>query len=183
MVSKFNRVSAVQRERLSRKDGQAQKDLVLETLMKFRLVINSAKRHYLWVEKQCGVSGAQMWLLWELSQAPGMRTSELASAMAIHQSTVSNLLDKLESEGYIRRDRSPEDRRTVTLFVTKSGAALVKRAPQPACGILPDALRRLDPVILRSLENHLEQLLDVMNSVDIKSLKRPLADAFLHKLR
>jgi DNA-binding MarR family transcriptional regulator len=183
MDRRLKRLPSDQRGARTQQNYQAQKALVLQTLMKFRLVINSAKRHYSWVEKHCGVSGAQMWLLSELSQSPGMRASDLASAMAIHQSTVSNLLDKLESEGYISRDRSAEDRRTVSLSVTKAGAALVKKAPQPACGILPDALRRLDLVTLQSLERHLEQLLGVMNSVDIRSLKKPLADAFSSKPR
>ena len=179
MANRLNTEDAKNRVQPRQRKDRVNKALVLETLMKFRLVINSAKRHYSWVEKQCGVSGAQMWLLWELSESPGMRASDLASAMAIHQSTVSNLLDRLESEGLIKRDRSSEDRRVVTLFLTQSGAALVKRAPQPACGILPDALRRLDPLVLQSLESHLEKLLGVMNSVDIKSLKKPLADTFL----
>ena len=112
-----------------------------------------------------------------------MRASDLASTMAIHQSTVSNLLDKLESDKLIRRDRSDGDRRVVSVFLTQSGTALVKRAPQPACGILPDALRRLAPIDLQALGGNLEQLLNVMNSVDIKSLKKPLADIFLGKPR
>ena len=163
MANRLNREAREKPERPRQKKGLANKALVLETLMKFRLVINSAKRHYSWVETQCGVSGAQMWLLWELSESPGMRASDVASAMAIHQSTVSNLLDKLESEGFIKRDRSSEDRRVVTLFLTQSGAALVKRAPQPACGILPYALLRLDPKVLQSLEKQLAPLLGVMN--------------------
>jgi DNA-binding MarR family transcriptional regulator len=183
MAHRLKNEGKVKRERPRQGKGLAEKALVLETLMKFRLVINSAKRHYAWVEKQCGVSGAQMWLLWELSESPGMRASDLASTMAIHQSTVSNLLDRLESDGFITRDRSSQDRRVVTLYLTRSGGALVKRAPKPACGILPDALRRLDPKDLQSLESHLAKLIGVMNSVDLTSLKKPLADTFEGKPR
>ena len=152
------------------------KQVVLDVLMKFRLVINTAKRHYSWIEKQCGVSGAHMWALSELQESPDMRASDLAAVMAIHQSTVSNLLDKLESEGYIQRNRPTDDRRTVTLSLTKSGKALVERAPHPARGILPDALHQLDPATLQSLDHLLTRLLGEMNSVDRKSMKKPLAD-------
>jgi len=181
-VNKNNKLSSKKHELPKRRqDALRRNQRVLDVLMQFRLVINSAKRHYAWIEKQCGVSGAQMWALWELNESPGMRASDLAAAMAIHQSTISNLLDKLESEGYIRRDRSADDRRIVTLSLTKSGAALVNRAPQPACGILPDALRRMDPKVLQALGGHLAQLLGEMNSLDRKSMKKPLADTFSHK--
>ena len=36
----------------------------LAVLMKFRLIVNSAKHHFKWVEKQCGINGAQLSVRW-----------------------------------------------------------------------------------------------------------------------
>jgi len=148
----------------------------VDVLMKFRLVINSNKRHFKWVEQQTGISGTLVWVLWELSQSPGIRVSELAETMAIHQSTASNLLDKLQEKGLIERDRSTDDQRVVRLYLTRSGESLIKRVPQPARGLLQEALFRLQPVSLHALNRLLDQLLQEMNPVDLKSSKKRYAE-------
>jgi DNA-binding MarR family transcriptional regulator len=151
--------------------------LALETLTKFRLVINSTKRHYKWIEQQTGVNGALVWALWELHQSPGLKVSEIADAMAIHQSTASNLLDKLQDKGLIKRDRSAEDQRVVRLFLTRAGKSLISRVPQPARGLLQEALIKLPPESLQSLNHLLEQLLREMNPAGIRTPRKPLAES------
>lgn len=148
----------------------------LEALVKFRLVINSTKRHFKWIESQTGISGALVWAMWELHHAPGLRVSDLAEAMVIHQSTASNLLDRLQEKGFIERDRSSDDQRVVRLFLTPSGEALIRRVPQPARGLLQEALFKLPAPSLLTLNRLLEQLLQEMNPANLKSLKKPLAD-------
>jgi len=139
--------------------------------MKFRLVINSNKRHFKWVEQQTGISGTLVWVLREVGVSPGLRVSELAETMAIHQSTASNLLDKLQERGLIERDRSTDDQRVVRVFLTRSGEALVRRVPQSTRGLMQEALLKLPSASLHSLNRLLEQLLQEMNPGDQKSPK------------
>ena len=134
-----------------------------EVLAKFRQVINSNKRHFRQVEKLTGVSGTLVWVLTILRQSPGLRVSELAEMMAIHQSTASNLLDKLQKKNLIERDRSSDDQRVVRLYLTRPGEALVKRVPQPAHGLLQEALQKLPYPSLQGLNRLLDQLLQEMN--------------------
>jgi len=60
--------------------------------------------------------------------------------MSIHQSTASNLLDRLESDGYIAKVKSTTDRRVVYLTAIDEGRELITKAPLPHRGIMPDAL-------------------------------------------
>lgn len=55
------------------------------------------------------------------------RPSELAEALAMSSSTASRLCDRLTRKGLVDRDRAPEsdDRRSVTVGLTASGARLV----------------------------------------------------------
>lgn len=135
----------------------------VEVLTKFRQVINFNKRHFRQLEQSTGVSGTLVWVLSILQQRPGLRVSELAEVMAIHQSTASNLLDKLQKKNLVQRDRSTDDQRVVRLYLTRSGEALVRRVPQPVHGLLQDALCRLPPPALQVLSRLLDQLLLVMN--------------------
>jgi len=156
--------------------GLSRKKLALSVLMKFRLIINSAKRHFKWVEKQCGISGAYLWALWEIHQSPGLRVSELSAAMAFHQSTVSNMVDKLAKDKLIQRERSDKDQRVVTLSLTNAGRNLLRRAPKPARGVLADTMHRLPEELLVILDQTLKHVLEEMRPADKKSMKEPLSN-------
>jgi len=156
------------------REAEIQAKQAHEALKRFRLVFKAVQQHSQWVETQCGVSSAQLWALWQLSETPGLRVSDLAKAMSIHQSTASNLLDKLEKSGLIRRDRSGPDQRVVQLHLTEQGKALLERAPKPARGILQNALFNLPAEELRSLNHNLETLLACMKIVDEQAAMEPL---------
>lgn len=153
--------------------GSRHRDTALRVLMQFRQAANSAKRHFRWIGDQCGVSGVHVWALWELSQAPGASVSDVARALAIHQSTASNLLDRLTRAGLLRRERGRADQRVSRLFVTPAGAALLRRAPSPVRAMLLQALVDLSDADLRQLETLLARLLAHMK-VDRSAATRPL---------
>jgi DNA-binding MarR family transcriptional regulator len=95
-----------------------------------------------------------------------MRVGELANCMALHQSTASNMIDRLETGGLIRKERTSADQRVVRLYLTDEGNALLARAPSPARGILPEALRRLDEDDLHRLQSELDGLLHKIKVLD-----------------
>src|ERR1043165_3613131 len=128
-MRRINDLSPPPKTKKKRRSELAHQKQVLAVVMKFRLIVNSTKRHFKWVEKQCGINGAQLWVLWEISQMPGLRVSDLATAMATHQSTTSNLIDRLARAKLIERRRASGDQRVVTLFVTRSGQSILERAP------------------------------------------------------
>jgi len=149
---------------------------VRAVLQAMRVVFRSIQAHSRWVEKRCGVSAAQLWALWEIHVSPGLRVSELAKVLAIHQSTASNLLDKLEDKGLVRRERGGPDQRVVRLYLTEQGRDLVARAPRPAQGALIDALGCLPGETLAALGEGLEALLLEMKVKDQDSAMEPLSE-------
>jgi DNA-binding MarR family transcriptional regulator len=134
-----------------------------EVLVHFRTVVRAIRRHYQRVEQACGISGAQLWALAQLAEAPGLRVGELAQALAIHQSTASNLLDKLESAGLVSRRRSDEDLRVVRLHLTARGRRVLARAPRPRRGVLQQGLLDLPDASLRTLNRELATLVRCMH--------------------
>ncbi|ARU32927.1 hypothetical protein CAP31_09830 [Sulfuriferula sp. AH1] len=146
--------------------GNKDSSTAQSTLRKFRTIFSAVRQHTQWVEAQCGISGAQLWVLYELAAQPGMRVSELANALAIKRSTASNLLDKIAQRGLIRRERGSPDQRAVHLYLTDAGVAVMTKAPQPAQGILIDSLSRLSPDELAALDQDLSKLMDLMGLTD-----------------
>ncbi len=138
----------------------------LDILKKFRIVIRAAQRHSQWIEKQCGVSGAQLWIMQELRDQPGLRVGELASKLAIHQTTASNLLDSLRKRGYVVKERDAEDQRVVNLKLSEEGEQALSKAPTPARGLLPEAILNLDEKSLTELDKGLQGLLNSIDQLD-----------------
>ena len=138
----------------------------LSVLQRFRVLIRTAQRHSQWIERQSGVTGAQLWALQELMERPGLRVGELANLMALHQSTASNMVDKLESGGLVRKERTAADQRVVRIYLTDAGTELVAHAPSPARGVLPEALRLLPVEELTVLQRDLDVLLQQIKGMD-----------------
>lgn len=147
-----------------------------EVLKKFRVLFGTVKQHYRDVEDACGLGGAQLWALIEISQAPGLRVSELATALLVHQSTASNLVDKIEKLGFVAKKRIKGDQRVVQLFLTKKGSQVISLAPEPGIGVLPDAIQRLSVADLNQLDNSMSMLLASMRIKDVASAGKPLAN-------
>jgi len=139
-----------------------------------RIVFKAMQAHSKTVEKACGLSSAQLWMLYEVAQTPGLKVSQLATLLSIHASTCSNMLDKLERKDLISRDRSKTDQRSVHLYVTEAGKELLTKAPSPPQGKLSEALERLGEEQLSSLESGLGSLIATLNLKDDKAGLTPI---------
>lgn len=157
-------------------DTRAHKARALEVLKQFRLVYGSVRQHFRDIEAHCGVSGSQLWLLHEVSQAPGIGVSELARRLAIHQTTCSQLVEKLVTHGYLVKRRSREDQRRVGLTLRPAAAAVLKDAPGPAEGVLPEALVGLSGATLQALARDLAAVIAGLRRLDAAAAGRLLAD-------
>jgi len=146
-----------------------------EALRQFRVIFSAVRQHFQAVEKACGVSGAQIWAMSALRQSPGMKVSELAQAMSIHTSTASNLLDKIERAGLVRRERKHADQRVVQLYLTEKGEQALDKAPQPLTGMLTHALGQLSEDTLSRLNQDLATLIAHMGAVDYQAAQKPLS--------
>ncbi|MBI5258105.1 MAG: winged helix-turn-helix transcriptional regulator [Burkholderiales bacterium] len=143
-------------------------------LRRFRIVFNAVKTHFQQVERRAGIGGAQVWALSVLKAQPGIGVSSLASAMDVHQSTASNLVKTLLEQGLATAGRSEHDRRVVQLRITPAGTRVLRRAPGPFAGVLPEALGALDPQTLRRLDRDLGKLIALLHADD-RAGKKPLA--------
>ncbi len=145
-------------------------------LKQFRLIFGSVRQHFRDVEQRCGVSGSQLWLLHEIAHTPGMGVSELAGRLSIHQSTCSQLVEKLETRGLILKVRKADDQRRVGLQLTEQAAEVLAAAPGPVEGILPQALQGLPDDTLERLHLGLAEVIAQLTVRDSPSASKPLAD-------
>lgn len=131
----------------------------VRVLRRFRTVFNAVKTHFQQVQRSAGIGGAQLWALSVIEAEPGIGVGGLAKAMDIHQSTASNLLKALLKLDLVSTHRDGADRRALRLRVTPAGGRVLRKAPGPFAGVLPDALAQLDAEVLARLDQDLGLLL------------------------
>jgi DNA-binding MarR family transcriptional regulator len=155
-------------------DGAQETTPETRVLRQFRVVFNAVKSHFRQVERQSGVGGAQLWALSVIQGRPGIGVTELSRELDIHQSTASNLIKSLTERGLVTAAREGMDRRSVALRIAADGETVLRSAPLPFAGVLPDALASLDPNTLDRLEQDLSKLIAQLEA-DESSGKVPLS--------
>ncbi len=92
---------------------------------------------------ELGLSGAQLFVLHELGKTPALSLSELAERTRTDQSSVSVVVSRLVTGGYVIRDRDRHDGRRLVLTLTKSGRAVAEKSPPVAQERIIEALEQL----------------------------------------
>lgn len=108
------------------------------------------------VQRDTGVSGAQLFVLQQLAQQPVASLNELAARTRTHQSSVSAIVSRLAERRLVTRHPSAEDARRTEIALTPAGAALLADAPPTVQTSLVAALRRLTADQRRTLADGLE---------------------------
>ncbi|HEX3158563.1 MAG TPA: MarR family transcriptional regulator, partial [Gemmatimonadaceae bacterium] len=79
------------------------------------------------IERDIGVSGAQLFVLRQLQQRPAASLNELAERTLTHQSSVSTVVRRLAERGLVARSPAADDARRLEIALTAQGAALARR--------------------------------------------------------
>jgi DNA-binding MarR family transcriptional regulator len=96
-----------------------------------------------------------------LADAPGgrLRMSDLADGVLLSRSGLTRLVDRMERDGLLRRERCEDDARGYHAAITDKGSALFQRARRTHLdGVRERFLSRLSPDELRTLAELWEKL-------------------------
>jgi DNA-binding MarR family transcriptional regulator len=94
---------------------------------------------------------------------PGIDATRLSAVIAFDRSTLGNVIERLENKGFIERKPSREDRRVKLLYLTKSGAALLRDIMPAVERSQARILEPLKPADRKTLMTLLTQLVDLNN--------------------
>lgn len=148
-----------------RRDGRngatAPRDLT-RVLDSIRAIVRTMRLSGRAAEETLGVNGAQLHVLQKLGEASADSLAELASRTHTDPSSVSVVVSRLVTRGLVSREASSEDARRVTIALTSSGRALLRRAPRAAQTQLADAASQLSQRQLRALADGLAELVELM---------------------
>ena len=75
---------------------------------------------------EANIHGGQDILLYYLSIEDGQTVSALVEKMFIQHATISTMLDRMEANGMIKKEKDATDKRTSRVYLTKNGTDALK---------------------------------------------------------
>lgn len=108
---------------------------------------------------QWGLSGPQYGVLRTIDLAGGsLSLSQISERMLVTCGNITGLVDRLERDGLVARERSHEDRRIVFAHITAEGRRLSEEAHTEFVGLIGRLLDFMGPEERKALAQQLEQL-------------------------
>lgn len=114
-----------------------------------------------------GMTGPQRLALRLIGRFPGISAGRLAGILHLHPSTLTGVLHRLETRGWVERQRAPGDGRRALLGLTPLGRRLDTRTPGTIETAVEGALRKLTPAQVRAARLVLETL-----SLELREITR-----------
>src|SRR5437764_2749124 len=129
---------------LAHRPGAAAEQRTIAQIMDgIRTVVRALRLNTRAIEKQMGISLAQLWVLQILAERPADSLNELAVATATHQSSVSVVVRRLVDRALVTRTTAHRDKRRVRIELTDAGRVLLGQAPPTVQVSLVEGLRRM----------------------------------------
>lgn len=92
-----------------------------------------------------GIPSAQLFVLRQLRSKPALSIGELSRATLTSQSSVSEVVSRLEARGLLRRSKARGDNRRAELSVTAAGQNILEESSEPFQERLVSALSEISP--------------------------------------
>lgn len=119
------------------------------------------------------VTPVQYACLSQIARQPGVDATRLAAAVAFDRSTLGNVLERLETKGWVARKPSPEDRRVKLLHMTETGEQLLDAIESGVVATQKRLLKPLNPTDRKTFMKLLAEMVEGNNEVS----RAPMGEA------
>jgi len=110
--------------------------------------------------ERVGLTAQQAEILFRCSRAGELTPKQLTNLLITDNAGVTRLVDRLERKGLVTRRASANDRRSVTVRLTRSGTALVPRVARVAHAQRRRLFSGLSPAEQEQMRSLLHRILD-----------------------
>jgi len=104
-------------------------NLTIPALKALRRILRASELSNRQLAGATGLTPSQLLVLQEIEERGQVTPTELSTALQFGQATITNIIDRLESAGLVRRQRGEQDKRRVYLTCTEAGERTIALAP------------------------------------------------------
>ncbi len=110
---------------------KTQTNVTDNVLICLRRITQAIELHSRQLVRQYGITTPQLVLLRQIHDKESITVSEVAKQISLKQTTVTDILNRLERKGLVSRHKDTGDRRRVLVKETDVGKKLLATAPSP----------------------------------------------------
>lgn len=110
---------------------KTQTNVTDNVLICLRRITQAIELHSRQLVRQYGITTPQLVLLKQIHGKESITVSEVAKQISLNQTTVTDILNRLERKGLVSRHKDTGDRRRVLVKETDVGKKLLATAPSP----------------------------------------------------
>ncbi len=138
----------------------------MQILMRLRQIIQEMSRHSKQLQEKYKITLPQLICLNEIAEHGPIAIGALTQIVFINNSTVTGIIDRLETRKLVQRVRISKDRRQVHVEITQAGLNFLKNAPTPIHHRFMEKLEKMDSKDISVLLWGLELLVDMLGQTD-----------------
>jgi len=141
----------------------------LQILQALRQIIRSIDIHSRKLKSTYNTTTPQLICLGIINEHESSTVTRIAGQAYLSTSTVVGILDRLEKENLILRERDVNDRRLWNVTLTKKGKALLKQVPSPLHDGLLNALQNLPKYEQANITASLLRIVNLMGAESVEA--------------
>lgn len=139
----------------------------LRILKALRQIIRAIDIHSRKLITNYKITAPQLVCLLTIIENESITATEIGQKVYLSASTVIGILDRLEKNGLIQRERDTKDRRLVNVMATKKGYKVAAKAPSPLQETFAEAIKELPEDEQLGIVLSLEQIVELMGAQEI----------------
>ena len=129
-------------------ETRSEVDSIVETII---YLYTESRRLTKGLASQFGLTAPQLTVIKLLETFDNLSLSSLSERIRAQNSTVTGIIDRMEREGLVRRERSTVDRRVIHIRLSDKGQKLARQIQVEPMEIFREALAALTQADLRDL--------------------------------
>ncbi len=123
-------------------DQQLVEPVFIHITKRLRQIAHAINKHSKYLQEKYHITVPQIICLREIYEHGPISFSALTKIVALNNSTVTGIVDRLERQGLVQRTRTSADRRQIHIVITEKGVEFLQNTPPPVSDRLIDGLKQ-----------------------------------------
>jgi len=135
-----------------------------EILIALRRIMRATDLQSQQLSRQSGLTVPQLLVMQAIAKEGSPSTSTLARHIVVSLATVTRIIDRLERDGLVKREKSSRDKRVVNVRLTDAGHSKLEVAPEPLQAEFLRKYRELETWEQQMLKSSLLRVASMMDA-------------------
>jgi DNA-binding MarR family transcriptional regulator len=138
-----------------------------ELLIALRRTTRAIDLHSKKLQRETGLTTSQLLVLEAVATLDKPSPSNIAKEIQLSQATVTSLIDRMERNDLVLRQKNNNDKRVVEVSLTEKGARMIELAPEPLQAGFLREFRKLERWEQHQLIGSMQRIAVLMDAEDI----------------